>query len=105
MISERAKDWDIYFPEIQRLNLKKNSSVGAIFWGLVRLAETTIFILRLTCGILYNFPPWKNIALRENFADRPERYNLNRAQSCSFRVLENMRRVLHLFPHFLAQSA
>jgi hypothetical protein len=44
------------------------------------------------------------VALWKNFVHRPESYDLNSAKSCVFIVHENMRTVLHLFPHFSVQS-
>jgi hypothetical protein len=44
------------------------------------------------------------VALRKLFVDGQESYDLNWAQSFAFIAHENVRAVLHLFPHFLIQS-
>jgi hypothetical protein len=43
------------------------------------------------------------VALRKNFIDRRESYDLNRAIGYAFRVHKNLRTVPHLFPHFLKE--
>jgi hypothetical protein len=46
------------------------------------------------------------VALRgKKNVDRPESYDSNRAKTCVFIAHENVRAFLHLFPHFLTQSA
>jgi hypothetical protein len=42
----------------------------------------------------------KIVALRKSFIDRLESYDSNRAKTFVFIAHKNVRKVLHLFPHF-----